>query len=224
MLERTIFVTRNLSDELLQLCRSLLPEAAPHYGVKGTAADVYLYSLLSFDADWVVNLDEDAFLFDAQALERLQQHMAAEGFACCGMPDGGVVSMRYHNPLVPNPFFNVINTARLRRNFSLEAVWSVKWRDEWKSLAPANLLRSQHAFDCFECYYQFFFWMLEQNLRILYLDAYTWEEDGTSTILRNHEGSPFLLHCWYGRQYIDQKMRFAQAYNFCLNRGKKASQ
>jgi hypothetical protein len=71
----------------------------------GTDAIGYFRELLALDADWVINLDEDVFLLEPERLLALIGVMKEKGYAACGVPDGGVVSIRAHNLVACNAFF-----------------------------------------------------------------------------------------------------------------------
>lgn len=168
----------------------------------GTTADGYLKQLLQSKADYVLNIDEDAFITDPEALVELIDYCIKEKIVNCGMPDGGVLSMRGHNPLVTNPFFNVLDVRALREKFQeCEMKKYAFHREEYEQKTPFHLLHQgvPYAYDGYEPYYPFFIW-ISQCFKTLYLDAVE-HADGYSTILLNHLGKPFLVHTWYSREY-----------------------
>jgi hypothetical protein len=208
-----------LSDEFLDFGRSEPARLRPRerYRFVGTDAAGYLRELAQLDADWVINLDEDAFVADPQGIVSLLEHMEREGYAACGMPDGGVVPIRRHHPLACNTFLNIFDLRRVR----------AAWRD-WGRVIHTNppseevygipeiARRTAWAFDRFEPYYGAFFSLLEAKEKILYLDAETWD-DGVSTLLKGPDGRPLLIHCWYSRQWKadpDTRHRFARVIEF----------
>lgn len=177
----------------------------------GTTADGYLKRLLKSKADYVINIDEDAFVTDPEALAELVEYCIREKIVNCGMPDGGVSPMRTHNPLVTNPFFNIFAVQELKRQFSESKLreYAVH-KPEYERLTPRNLLRGdvEYHYDYFEPYCPFFVWT-SQEFKTLYLDA-RGHEDGYSTILLNHLGKPFLVHTWYSRAYGKDPMHTAR--------------
>lgn len=208
--DRVAIATRSMSLELYHLSGEFLNFEEPQlngpyewtrYRIIGTSALDYFQQLLKLDADWVVNIDEDAFLFDPQALIDLIEAMEHGGYSACGMPDGGVVPIRRHHPIACNAFFNIFDMRRVRR------VWT-DWQHAAESpyqtefarfMAPfAN--RGPAAFDDFEPYYGLFFSILAANQKILYLEGEEWN-DGISTLLKTPSGAPFLLHAWYAREW-----------------------
>ncbi len=201
-----------MNDDLFRLSGEFLRfnVAQPSHRVRitGSSAVEYFRQLSELDADWAINLDEDAFLFDPTALLDLVQQMNERGYAACGMPDGGVVPIRAHNPVVCNAFFNVFNLRRVR------AVWAdwglvcgLRHHSEHEQLIPAFARRTSWAFDNFEPYYGLFFALLNAGERILYLDAEQWRDEIT-TVVKHPDGRPLLLHAWYARNWpIDPATR-----------------
>ena len=165
----------------------------------GTSADGYLYRMVQdSDADWVINIDEDAFVCDLDAMKRLIDYCMENGYDNCGMPDGGVVHLRDGNPLVTNPYFNILNTKAIREQFGINLLNEKPDRSQF---TQNDLLVGAHNFDNAneEPYYPFFIWM-SNHFKTLYLKA-TNHPDGESTVLHNHLGEPFLIHTWYSRFY-----------------------
>lgn len=71
---------------------------------------------------------------------------------------------------------------------------------EYEKRAPLSLLKDTYDFtDYTEAYTPFFVWV-SQNYEVLYLDGER-HRDGVSTILKDHQGRPFLLHAWYSRMH-----------------------
>lgn len=65
--------------------------------------------------DWIINLDDDAFLCDFQALYDLMVYMEENEYDICGMPDGLTYTPRdVFNPVSMNPFFNVIQLKTIK--------------------------------------------------------------------------------------------------------------
>lgn len=171
-----------------------------------TSAEEYLIKLINDeDADFVINIDEDAFVFDIEKLKKLLHFIIDNEYVNCGMPDGGVVNIRKFNPLVTNPFFNILNVRKIRKEFSLntnslEDINSFPlWDDSYMDKFPKHLLKSEYKFINNEPYSRFFIWM-SQNFKTLYLNAEN-HPDGESTILCDNNNHPFLIHTWYSRFY-----------------------
>jgi hypothetical protein len=195
-------LTRSMNAELYRLAMSTIQLPYPRQRCRfASAAGYFYYDVVRADADVVVNVDEDAFVTDNARLAALIEHVVSNGYVNCGMPDGGVVPIRKHNPLVTNPFFNILNVAEIRKSFSSISVltpYSIH-RPEFETHAPRHLMRGDFRYDTFEPYYPFFVW-LALTAKTLYLDAET-HRDGVSTVLRDHEGHPFLVHSWFSRRF-----------------------
>lgn len=193
--------TRSMNKALYERAMFFLDLPYPKIRLLNTSADGYLYQLVEdTEADIIINIDEDAFVYDLSELKKLLYYMIENDYVNCGMPDGGVAHLRRANPLVTNPFFNILNVAAIRNKFSKEAIESFPYhRAEYMDGFPDKLLRIGYEFVNNEPYCHFFVW-LSQNFKTLYLDSAD-HPDGESTILKNHMGIPFLIHTWYSRMY-----------------------
>lgn len=85
--------------------------------LKYTTADGYFYKIMNSGVDYVINIDEDAFLIDRDAFLSLLKYCIEMDYDNCGFPDGGVLPIRKHNPLVTNAFFNIINVKKIKSKF-----------------------------------------------------------------------------------------------------------
>lgn len=194
----------------------------PKVRVTGASALGYLLAVVADEtADIAVNIDEDAFVTDVSSLRGLVEYVTAEGFVNCGMPDGGVVPIRSHHPLVTNPFFTIMNTSSIRqRAREGEFKGFPVIGNDYLEGHPARMLRTPYALDSFEPYAEFYVWMA-RNFRTLYLSAEV-HDDGISTVLNDHLENPFLIHTWYSRHYlrspehtarIDARIRESRLHN-----------
>ncbi|MBO4571326.1 MAG: hypothetical protein J5699_05320 [Bacteroidales bacterium] len=144
------------------------------------SADGYFYAMLrEQDCDIAINIDEDAFVCNPDAVNDLVRLMIAEGYANIGCADAGEGLPRNGNPKVTNPFFNILDLRQIRSKFDRCAL---KAYDEH-----------------YEPYYPFFLWMAD-NFRTLYLSA-TGHPDGTTTVLFDPQGRTICKHSWYARFY-----------------------
>ena len=180
----------------------------------------YLISLFKYNVDWVVNIDEDAFVFNTDRIVKLIDYMDKEGYVFCGMPDGGVVRERQHNPIIPNAFFNIFNVKRVQIN--LKAIYKQEFKNDLCEFLPRELMKDGllYEWDFREKYYCLFFWLLRMGYKRLYLNGYE-HSDGISTILQDHEGIDFLIHTWCARTYeieSGQTQRINKAFDYCLGR------
>jgi hypothetical protein len=222
---RIAIATRSMNDCLYEASCDLLrwsPLGAdsrsdvPRHRIQNTDNFGYFRELLSLAADWIISVDEDAFVLEPGRLLDLVQAMEQGGYAACGMPDGGVVPIRRHNPVACNAYFNVLDLRRVRRVWSnWERVVAAKHQPAYESRVADFAKRTTFAFDHFERYYGVFFSLLEAGERILYLDAETWQ-DGVSTLLKDTAGRPLLIHCWYTRHW-DFSYHTRRRYQAALN-------
>jgi len=166
----------------------------------------YTTELLNVEADWIIHIDEDAFMLDSSRIELLLMYMEEHGYVCAGIPDGGVLDIRFHNPVACNAFFLILHRkAILPYIHDFETIRSCKWREEYRELTPEIVLSKGLRFEYCECepFYGLYFWLCSKKFPILYLDAEEWsgESERTSCLLKDHTDMPFLLHTWYSRQY-----------------------
>lgn len=192
--------TRSCNDHLFQLSGKTINLPYKKNKLKFTTGAGYFYQIMKSDADIVINIDEDAFIVDNKELLNLLVYFVENNYVNCGMPDGGVVQVRCHNPLVINPFFNIMDLRVLRKDFNLDIMKRYKVFDP-KYIEKTNqkLMKTDFIYDMFEPYYPFFLW-INQNYKVLDLDART-RSDGFTTTLLNQNQKPFLYHTWYSRSY-----------------------
>lgn len=171
------------------------------------SADGYLRTMLKdADCDIAINVDEDCFITNKQAVMALVDYVVANGIANAGCPDGGSFVPRGGNPIVTNPFFNVFNLNLLREQYSREAEKAFnyeKHRLQMEEAYPKEMLyegRTYH-FDQVdrEPYYPFFFWQAFYT-KTLYLPSAR-HDDGKTTILYNHNSEEMCRHTWLARFY-----------------------
>jgi hypothetical protein len=173
----------------------------------------YLTTLLGIEADWLVHVDVDAFVFATERITGLIRHMEAGGYVCCGMPDGGVVSVRGHNPVACNPFFMIVHRRALKDALLGDPGFArTSWDEQYREHTP-ELVRQRdlpYAYDDYEPYYGFFFWLCKHRFKVLHLDAEPspHEPEQITTLLKDQESRPFLLHTWYAREYMRTEPRW----------------
>lgn len=191
--------------------------------IRNTRADEYIYKLLNANVDYVVNIDEDAFICNEKLLMELIDYVIDNKIVNCGMPDGGVVPIRNHNPFVTNPFFNILHVSEIRKKLNIDEVDNVKFsNEEYLNILPP--LTYDYKFDDYESYYKIFIW-IAINFKTEYLTGIT-HGDGISTILFDHKKRPLLYHSWYSRHYNEDEFhtkRINSLYEECLTNAKKIS-
>ena len=76
---KIILFTRSMNPVLFDMSDSLLDIPFRHIPLKNTSAISYFYELLKYDPDYAINIDEDAFLLDRDALLRLLKFCIKNG-------------------------------------------------------------------------------------------------------------------------------------------------
>lgn len=178
--------TRSFDLRLYRLAKGLFSglhdaEGRPIPCVRLTdqSADGYFYTMLrDTDCDVAVNVDEDAFLTDPQAVLDLVDTLLEGGYANIGCSDGDEATTG-RDPVVTNPFFNVFNLALIRTKFDRKTLVR-----QWDDAEP---------------YYPFFRWMAA-TFPTLYLPAVR-HSDGITTRALDPKGRTVCLHTWFSRFY-----------------------
>ena len=204
---RIKFFCRSFDLRLYRLSKMFYQELGyPCVRLTDQSADGYFYTILAdTSCDIAINVDEDCFITNLQTVLDLVEYMVANGYANCGCPDGGGNAPRHANPLVTNPFFNILDLRLIRTKFSKQAVKNFRYDDHKPSLIaayPQERLETAYTFDrpqIIEPYYQFFLWMAA-NFSTLYLPP-SRHADGWTTILRDPQGCPLCAHSWLARYY-----------------------
>lgn len=173
--------TRSFDLRLYTLSRNLyLGMGIPTVRLTDKSADGYFYAMLSdMDCDIAINVDEDAFITDPQAVLDLVQTVVEGGYANAGCSDGDPATTG-RDPVVTNPFFNVFNLSLIRTRFD------------------RSLIRARSFGDA-EPYYPFFHW-LAAEFKTLYLPCRR-HPDGITTVAMDAAGRDLCVHSWYSRFY-----------------------
>ncbi len=208
--DATVVIT-SATPTLLAVARSFLHEEWPVYVIDGSEGcygfPAIRHAIESTPAHWAVMLDEDAFVLDNNRLSELIAWTARSGHAAVGVPDGGVISHRTHNPNGLNLFFNVLNLAAIREVWDARRCrrWVGRGAEMTRAWPPAEVLKPHvpYRFDDYEPYYCFYFWLADVGLSTGYLDARD-HSDGLSTVVLDHNGKPVVIHTWYGREFEQQ--------------------
>ena len=179
---RIKFYCRSFNKELYLLSRGLYEQAGyPCIRLTDQTADGYFFKMLEDETcDIAINVDEDCFITDLDAVLALARKAQAEGWINIGCSDAGKGVPRKGDPEVTNPFFNIFNLHDIRRSWNAYRLIPELKRDSYKGIEP---------------YYNFFHWLVRTFPgRTLYLDN-EHHADGITTRL------DFCLHTWFARQY-----------------------
>lgn len=205
--KRLKIYTRSFSLELYTQSKGLYEGMGlPCVRLTDQSADGYFYTMLKdTDCDVAINVDEDAFVVNPEAVLALAAYVVENGYANAGCPDGGSGCPRGGNPIITNPFFNVFNLELIRTKFAgKKSVTAFDFKavlPEMEKAFPTEILFGNWNFanTGYEPYYPFFFW-LAYNFKTLYLHGQK-HADGISTILYTPENEVICLHSWMARFY-----------------------
>ena len=154
-LGRVVIATYTQQPALYAASQALLDLPYPKLALQSWSK-TYLSDLLKIESDWIIHIDEDAFVFDCSCVQGLLDFMAANNYACCGMPDGGAVGIRKHNPVACNPFFCIIQRRLIRETMLRDPrIHSTAWNDDYRK-HTASFVEDRglkFAYDDFEPYY-----------------------------------------------------------------------
>jgi len=188
------------------------------------------------DCDWIIYMDEDCFITNKQALLDLLNYQIENNIHCSGVPDGGVISHRFHNPVSIIAFFMIINVGELRKNYKSEVANSMMYGQDLDKFIPHHLINTNRPYeekfsrtiakgyqpygviyDDFEPTYKLFFWLLRNGYNMLYLNAYDYPNDELTTVVKNQNGVDFVHHSWFARGWTagTHKERITNLINYC---------
>lgn len=141
--------------------------------------------------DYVVFVDEDCYVYKAaEHIEGIISMMEEKGSDIVGVPDGGgVIEHRNHRRDVPNLFFAVFKTAKLKR--------CIFARDYADFTIPDGE-------DSFEPYYKMLCYMTGPLKMIFQPILNVVNEKGGTTIVR-YGSERLCMHTWYSRKYGEDK-------------------
>lgn len=214
--------TRSFSPELYRLSKALYPAGVEAVRLTDRTADGYFYAMLrDKECDIAINIDEDAYVTNPDAVMALAQRVYEEGWANAGTSDCGPGCPRSHNPIVTNPFFNILNLKLIREKYEgpgqIKAFDYNAVKEQMKSAFLAQVPEPSSGdfgiYD-FEPYYSFYLW-LAYNFKTQYLPSRR-HRDGMSTILSDGSGHDLCLHSWMARKYkvqMDQTYRIDSLIN-----------
>lgn len=182
--------------------------------------------------DYLLYTDEDNFIVGWHSMRDTLQTFIDGDYGFAGMPDGGVISHRFHNPVAINPFLSIFNLKQIRQldlsNIVGRYKSTFKTPDHliktWDGLieSPREKIVVEEgytpygiSYDEFEPYYKLWFYMLDNGLTCLYLDAYDaydMDNDGCCTELIGIDGDTLSYHTWFARSYNNSPERINAVY------------
>jgi len=169
--------TRSMNLEYYELMRSLIPadiecERCTQFDQWYHAKD-YVHYILQSDADFVINVDEDCFIYDWFIIGTIIDEMYLGSYTHFGMPDRHLSSHRFNLYTVQNPFFNIFNMVEIRKFYT-----GAYQTTEDQNIEPYNSVFLELAFFG----------------KPLYNTAAHDHADGITT------DTGFALHCWWSRE------------------------
>ena len=185
---RIKFYCRSFNKELYLTSRALYEQAGyPCVRLTDQTADGSFFTMLEDEqCDIAINVDEDCFISDLDAVLALAKKVAEEGWINAGCSDAGPGVPRKGDKEVTNPFFNVFNLHEIRRSWNAYRLIPELKKDNYLGIEP---------------YYNFFHWMVRTFPgKTLYLDNER-HRDGISTLLYDAEGRHLCSHSWFARQF-----------------------
>jgi len=180
------------------------------YGLHGLESIKLLFRK-KLDIDWLILIDEDVVFINKVDFFSMVKKLIERNIAICGVRDGGVLSMRRHNPYVPNTFFCIMNyRAMLEIYDEVEIDKNNYTRINEFSDDFEYSKDSYNSQSTYEPYYRFFLYYRRNNYNFFFLNAKNnfLESDHNTTIVYDLEHQPLLLHTWRSRFYeTDQIQR-----------------
>lgn len=226
------FICNSMNNDLYKLSLSTYESLGIDIIHFNGSSGIYSFNFMNhvitnqdlFPHDYYIFIDEDMFISNTKSLLSLLDYMIDNQYDLCGMPDGGVIAHRFHNPIAINTFMCIMNMKKVRSYYDKEKVLTeiyeddlfryqniditIKPKKDQKELKQYfEVLKLGYRpysciYDNFEPYYKIMFHILRNNGSILYLDAEDCNIDGgISTILKNQDNHVIGYHTWYAREY-----------------------
>lgn len=174
------------------------------------------------DLDWLIMIDEDGILIDYDNMVELIDYMNENKFIICGMQDGGVNPIRHYSPIAINSYFSIINFKKLKQIWNANQILNNQYINKGEFKLFSKFIKYGYDLDSvFEKYYCFYFWILRNGYKILYLNAEnSIKGDIYSNVLYNHLNKPIMYHTWYARLYGKSKVHTERINNVIQIRNK----
>lgn len=207
----------SMNPTLCELARSFIPPEWPVI-VKDGNPHKHFAELRALDikTKWAINVDEDCFLADPGAIQRLIATMEAQGYDMAAVQDGAS-NLRTHNPVIFNPYFFIFDVAKVQATPARPDLDAVAESHKFSHLVRFHEL--PHSYDGFEPYYPFFIELLTAGLRPLYLNndallslPLSEYDLGRPSVVHGEDGAELAVHSWYSRLWdkpiVKERIRF----------------
>lgn len=170
-------------------------------GMHGIHSIFYMMKKLkNKDINWLVMMDEDVILKDAEVIFDIIEEMNKNDYTICGIRDGGVIKHRRYNPYVINTFFSVIDFNELKKVWNPKEIRYHQRIEEGEFEDDLSNLRFDYdAMSLFEPYYCFYFWLRRMKKNFLFLDSEMKDDEISNSLI--FKEMDFGVHTWYARSY-----------------------
>lgn len=196
----------SMNPVLCQLSASFIPPGWPVIVKDGNPLKHFAeLKTLDIQTRWAINVDEDCFLINPQAILDLIARMEREGYDTAAVQDGAT-HMRFHNPVLFNPYFFIFDVAKVQAAPSTPDLDPAA-----ESRKFAHLVRYAelpYDYDGFESYYPFFVDLLRAGLRPLFLNDVCYDafrprdfDLGKPSIVVGDDGRQLAIHSWWSRMW-----------------------
>lgn len=208
-MDRIAILTTVSNFDLYHQSIKFFPAGIPRYVVDGTQGFYGIRSLLfaleklkNKEIDWLIMAEEDVIFKNPDYLFSLIEYMIKNDFICCGMRDGGTLAWRNHSPYAINTFFSILNLNEVLKIYDKKKILKNQYINAFEDFGDLSHLKTDNYSrdSLYESYYCFYFWLLRNGKKILYLNATALTNDET-TIIFDHYHRELLFHTWYARFY-----------------------
>lgn len=208
-------VTTSLGTKWESYSQTLLSLNIPEWrrvvvdGRKNWSPTMFIESVIKFDVDYIVHIDEDCFVWSRDALYELVEVLEKDhSISAVGIPDGGHY-YRDHNPAALNLFFVIFRAETLKKSWSDRVNWGKYF---FKEKYADEVIQQKKVFDKErvnwnegEPYYPLFWSMLSGGGRFLYLDEELDSSRWSSKVI-SPTGKVTVEHMWYLRQWFSSEI------------------
>jgi len=192
----------NFNKDLTEKCLSFL-DLVPATKILECANQQDLFwnahiKRLRYNAEIVIGIDEDCFIFDIEALRETVEFILLNKYAYAGCPEGVVACRKQHDKIYTNSFFCIFNMKVIRES-----------EIDFPSVAPIQG----------ETYWPIFQALDKAGKGRFPLYLKDWD-DGVTTVISSPSGKEMALHTWYARDYgkPEHYQRINNAYNSAVGR------
>jgi len=196
--------TRSMNDLLFQRMVSFIPAdieviRCPQFqGQSSDEAAQFLYHVIDSAIGWAVVCDEDCYMNWDEVFRYAKRLKISKSYQAAGMRDWTTAhDGRPFHPLTLNPFFNILDTAKIRKKKAKNGL-------TWEEISKSYKMDEGYNYEPF---YGFYRW-LDSSVYVQYLftDKVIIDgmADGLATSLKYADGdklSELCVHSWYSRGY-----------------------